>query len=53
MATFSEAMRDGGASRLYGGIHFPPADEQGRAMGVAIAERVWAKVTALASGRRQ
>jgi hypothetical protein len=53
MGTFSDAMHDGGASRLYGGIHFPAADEQGRAMGVAVAEKVWAKVQALTSGQRR
>jgi len=53
MDTFSDAIRDGGASRLYGGIHFPSADEQGRAMGAAVAEKVWAKVEELTSGQRR
>jgi len=53
MATFTDAARDGGASRLYGGIHFWTADEQGRAMGTAVAEKVWAKVDALVAGRAQ
>ena len=50
MDTFSAASRDAGASRVYGGIHFWPADEQGRAIGAAVAEKVWNKVEVLLNG---
>ena len=39
--TYSEAAAEAGLSRLYGGIHFPDADREGRAMGRKIGSLVW------------
>lgn len=41
--TFSSAAEEAGISRLYGGIHFRQANEEGLAMGRKIAEQVWMK----------
>lgn len=40
--SFSEAAAEAAVSRLYGGIHFRSANEDGRASGVAIGEYVFA-----------
>jgi hypothetical protein len=45
--TFSDAARQAGQSRLYGGIHFTPGNTYGLSLGKAIAERVWIKAAAL------
>lgn len=39
--TFTEAAEEAGISRLYGGIHFLPANEEGRRCGRMVAEAVW------------
>lgn len=49
--TFSAAASEAGLSRLYGGIHFAPADEYGQAMGREVASRVWARCLALRYGQ--
>ena len=41
--TFSSAAEEAGISRLYGGIHFRQANEEGLAMGRKIGEQVWMK----------
>ena len=41
--TFSDAVDEAGMSRRYGGIHFPDADLNGRAMGRSIGQNAWAK----------
>ena len=41
-ATFSAAVDDAGMSRRYGGIHFPDADLDGRALGRSVGENAWA-----------
>lgn len=45
--TFEEAAADAGMSRLYGGIHFSDDNTAGQALGVAVAQMVYAKVKAL------
>jgi hypothetical protein len=49
-ATFTEAANQAGLSRRYGGIHFPPADMAGRALGRLVAAQVWAKAQAYING---
>lgn len=41
--TFSTAAEEAGMSRLYGGIHFRQANEEGLAMGRKIGQQVWLK----------
>jgi hypothetical protein len=48
--TFSEAADEAGISRRYGGIHFVQADLAGRALGRAIAGRVWDRAHAYLEG---
>lgn len=40
--TFYQMAEEAGISRIYAGIHFPSANEQGRASGYAIGEKVLA-----------
>lgn len=42
-ATFSDAADEAGASRRYGGIHFPDGDLDGRLMGRLVADIAWDK----------
>lgn len=48
--SFSEAAREAGISRLYGGIHFMEGNLRGLEMGEKIAELVWKKANALWDG---
>jgi membrane-associated phospholipid phosphatase len=41
--TFSAARDEAGMSRRYGGIHFPDADLDGRALGASVGQLAWAK----------
>ncbi|MFL6657080.1 MAG: DUF6851 domain-containing protein [Massilia sp.] len=41
--TFSSAAREAGASRVFGGIHFPSADVMGRSLGEQVANAVFAR----------
>ncbi|MEL6552819.1 MAG: DUF6851 domain-containing protein [Cyanobacteria bacterium J06621_11] len=50
--TFTEAADEAGISRLYGGIHFRDGDVNGRAMGRAIGNQVWAKSQYYINGGR-
>lgn len=50
-ATYSDAAAEAGMSRLYGGIHFSPADQVGQAMGREVAARVWRKGMLLLNGQ--
>lgn len=47
-ASFTEAADEAGMSRLYGGIHFRAGNEAGRVLGRCIAERVIARLPAVA-----
>ncbi len=40
-STFSEAADQAGISRLYGGIHFRPGDQEGRRLGRRVGAAVW------------
>lgn len=42
-STFSDAADEAGLSRRYGGIHFPAADLDGRALGRKVGNAVWMK----------
>jgi hypothetical protein len=42
--SFSQAADEAAISRLYGGIHFMPAIENGKKAGVEIGKLVWARV---------
>jgi hypothetical protein len=42
-ATFSDAAKQAGLSRRYGGIHFEQADLEGRAAGRRVAQLAWAR----------
>jgi hypothetical protein len=42
-ATFSDAAEEAGISRRFGGIHFESDDLAGRALGRAVADKVWDK----------
>jgi hypothetical protein len=48
--TFTAAADEAGMSRRYGGIHFRRADLAGRALGRAVADKVWAKANAYFDG---
>ncbi|MEM8488750.1 MAG: phosphoesterase, partial [Bacteroidota bacterium] len=50
-ATFYDASREAGMSRLYGGIHFEKGNLDGLSMGEQVAQKVWQKCTALWQGR--
>jgi hypothetical protein len=41
--TFSAARDEAGMSRRYGGIHFPDADLDGRALGASVGQLAWTK----------
>jgi hypothetical protein len=41
-ASYFDAADDAGISRLYGGIHIPPDDFEGRKVGSACGKRAWA-----------
>ena len=41
--SFSQAAEEAGMSRIYGGIHFPAADINGRTLGRSIAAYVWSE----------
>ncbi len=42
-ATFTDAARQAGMSRLYGGIHFSKANENGQELGKQVGQCVWEK----------
>lgn len=42
--TFTAAAEEAGLSRIYGGIHFRKANEEGQKMGEQVGARVWEKV---------
>lgn len=44
-ATYADAADQAGLSRLYGGIHIPVDDLDGRRVGVACGEQAWALAT--------
>jgi hypothetical protein len=48
--TFRAAADEAGMSRRYGGIHFRRADLAGRALGRAVADKVWPKANAYFDG---
>lgn len=48
--TFTDAATQAGMSRRYGGIHFRAADEAGRRLGQAVANRVWEKAQSYFDG---
>lgn len=48
--SFSEAARQAGLSRLYGGIHFMEGNLRGLELGEKVANLVWKKATALWDG---
>jgi hypothetical protein len=48
--TFSEAADQAGMSRRYGGIHYPNADLEGRALGRRVGAAVWERAAALFRG---
>jgi hypothetical protein len=43
--TFTAAANEAGMSRRYGGIHFRRADLAGRALGRAVADKVWGRAS--------
>lgn len=48
--TFTAAATEAGMSRRYGGLHFRAADEAGRRLGQAVANRVWEKAKSYFDG---
>ena len=48
--TFSDAAREAGMSRLYGGIHFEDGNLDGQALGKKVGEKAWAKCQQLWKG---
>ncbi|HEY7606506.1 MAG TPA: vanadium-dependent haloperoxidase, partial [Actinomycetes bacterium] len=48
--TFTSARDDAGMSRRYGGIHFPDADNDGRALGGSVGQNAWAKAQTYFNG---
>jgi PAP2 superfamily len=50
-ATFSDAVAQAGLSRIYGGIHFDNANEAGKAMGLQVGARAFARAQQLWKGR--
>jgi hypothetical protein len=48
--TFTDAAKQAGISRRYGGIHFEAGDLTGRATGRLVAEQAWAKAVSLWRG---
>lgn len=50
-ATFSDAADEAGISRIYGGIHFDKANEDGKALGRKVGAAVFAAAQAFWEGR--
>jgi hypothetical protein len=50
--TFSSAAREAGASRLYGGIHFPAGNVQGLRIGSAVGRWSWHYANRLFTGNQ-
>jgi hypothetical protein len=50
-ATFSEAARQAGLSRRYGGIHFKQADIDARGTGQIAARKAWERAQRYWEGR--
>ena len=48
--SFLDAAESAGKSRLYGGIHFEQADDNGRALGLQVGEAVWARALTYFNG---
>jgi len=48
--TFSAARDEAGNSRRQGGIHFPDADHDGRALGESVGASAWARAQAYSDG---
>jgi hypothetical protein len=48
--TFSAARDEAGMSRRFGGIHFPDADNNGRALGASVGQNAWAKAQTYFNG---
>ena len=48
--TFSAARDEAGMSRRYGGIHFPDADLDGRALGASVGQNAWARAQTYVNG---
>jgi hypothetical protein len=48
--TFSAAVDEAGMSRRYGGIHFPDADLDGRALGTSVGQNAWTKAQTYFAG---
>lgn len=49
-STFSDAAAEAGMSRRYGGIHYEEDDLAGRALGRAVANRVWNRAVTYIDG---
>jgi PAP2 superfamily len=49
--TFTEAAREAGMSRRYGGIHFVSGDVHGRALGDIVGRAVWSRANAYFQGK--
>ena len=41
---FTDAAKEAGMSRIYGGIHFRSGNEDGLKLGKKVAEQVWNKL---------
>jgi hypothetical protein len=50
--TISSAVQAAGSSRLYGGIHFPFGDTEGRKLGGLVGNKVFEKASRLFNGSR-
>ena len=48
--TFTAARDEAGMSRRYGGIHFPDADNNGRALGASVGQAAWDKAQGYFTG---
>jgi hypothetical protein len=48
--TFTDAAKEAGMSRRYGGIHFERADLAGQKLGLLVADRAWSKAQAYFNG---
>lgn len=51
--TFSEAAREAGMSRLYGGIHFADGNRFGQILGTEVADAVWNKAQFFIQGENE
>ncbi|QFZ18320.1 vanadium-dependent haloperoxidase [Saccharothrix syringae] len=49
-STFTEAEAENGISRLYGGIHFQAANQNGRVLGRQVGANAWAKAAKFFDG---